>query len=63
MIQQLNSVDQYCCLFHIVHQRTSVSLSKEAMHRVGYVRAPALLLPRRASAADAAGRQLCLWRR
>ena len=29
MIQQLNSVDQYCCLFHIVHQRTSVLLSKE----------------------------------
>ena len=30
MIQQLNSVDQYCCLFHIVHQHTTVLLSKEA---------------------------------
>jgi hypothetical protein len=30
MIQQLNSVDQYCCLFHIVHQGTTVLLSKEA---------------------------------
>ena len=30
MIQQLNSVDQYCCLFHIVHQHTQVLLSKEA---------------------------------
>jgi hypothetical protein len=30
MIQELNSVDQYCCLFHIVHQHTQVLLSKEA---------------------------------
>jgi hypothetical protein len=30
MIQQLNSVDQYCCLFHIVHPHTQVLLSKEA---------------------------------
>eukprot|EP01047_Picozoa_sp_COSAG01_P026301 COSAG01_NODE_1690_length_9443_cov_19.011078_9_plen_87_part_00 len=37
MIQQLNSVDQYCCLFHIVHQHTQVLLSKEAMHRVYFI--------------------------
>jgi hypothetical protein len=34
MIQELNSVDQYCCLFHIVHQRTQMALAQQRSHRV-----------------------------
>jgi hypothetical protein len=43
MIQKLNSVDQYCCLFHIVHQHTQVLLSKEAT--AVYVWVPSCIAP------------------